>query len=78
MTAIHSTTTDRKAATVASATTPKASTIERFCLDHSISKAFFYKLLKLGQGPRTMKVGSRQLISEEAAREWREDRTQAA
>jgi predicted DNA-binding transcriptional regulator AlpA len=49
----------------------KAVTVERFCLDHSISRAMFYKLQKHGQAPRTMRVGSKQYISEEAAADWR-------
>ncbi len=42
-----------------------------FCREHSISRAFFYKLLLEGCGPRVMKVGRRTLISREAAEEWR-------
>ena len=49
----------------------KASTIDAFCADHSISRASFYRLLKAGQAPRLLKVGTKQLITEEAAAEWR-------
>jgi predicted DNA-binding transcriptional regulator AlpA len=49
----------------------KASGIDQFCSAHNISRAMFYKLLKLGQGPRLMKVGARTLISDEAAADWR-------
>lgn len=51
-----------------------AFTIEQFCAAHGeISRAFFYKLVSSGRGPRLMKVGSRTLVSEEAAAEWRQD-----
>lgn len=47
-------------------------TVEEFCLDHgTISRPFFYKLLKNGKGPRLMKVGRRTLITAEAAADWR-------
>jgi predicted DNA-binding transcriptional regulator AlpA len=49
----------------------KASTVEQFCADHNISRAMFYKLAQRGQAPRTMRVGRRPLISEEAAAAWR-------
>jgi hypothetical protein len=51
----------------------KTYTIEGFCRDHNISRATFYNLAKLGQGPRIMKVGARTLISEEAAAAWRRE-----
>jgi predicted DNA-binding transcriptional regulator AlpA len=56
----------------------KASTIDQFCLDHSISRATFYRLTKAGQAPRMMEVRGRRLISEEAAAAWRAERTEAA
>lgn len=47
-------------------------TVYEFCHEHGgISKVFFYKLLKLGKGPRLMKVGRRTLITAEAAADWR-------
>lgn len=49
----------------------KASSIDEFCTDHRISRAMFYKLLAEGKAPRVMKVGSRTLISIEAAAAWR-------
>jgi predicted DNA-binding transcriptional regulator AlpA len=55
----------------------KASSVEQFCSDHSISRAMFYQLQKVGKAPRTMRVGSKQLISEEAAAEWRQVMTAA-
>ena len=46
--------------------------IEEFCEAHDLSRATFYVLQKQGNAPRLMKVGRRTLISNEAAREWRE------
>jgi hypothetical protein len=48
-----------------------AQTVEEFCRDHRISRGTFYNLLNDGRGPRIMKVGSRTLISNEAAADWR-------
>lgn len=45
--------------------------VEEFCNNFGISRAFFYKLNRQGKGPRLMKVGRRTLISSEAAEEWR-------
>jgi hypothetical protein len=56
----------------------RASTIDQFCADHSISRAMFYRLQKDGKAPRTMRAGSKQLITEEAAAEWRAAMTNAA
>lgn len=50
---------------------PQAYTVLAFCKAHSISRSFFYELLKSGAGPRIRKVGNRTLISREAAFEWR-------
>ena len=51
---------------------PLAYTVDEFCLDHKICRATFYNLLKRKAGPRIMKVGSRTLISHEAAAAWRQ------
>ena len=48
-----------------------ASSVDEFCEEHRISRSFYYDLLKKNQGPKTMKVGARRLISHEAAAEWR-------
>jgi predicted DNA-binding transcriptional regulator AlpA len=45
--------------------------VDEFCSAHAISRAMFYKLRADGRAPRTMAVGSRTLISYEAATEWR-------
>jgi hypothetical protein len=55
----------------------KAFTVDEFCTNHSISRAMFYKLAKAGMGPRVMRVGTKQLVSEEEAAAWRAERTAA-
>lgn len=50
---------------------PQAYTVATFCKVHSISRSFFYELLKTGRGPRVTKIGNRTLISREAAFDWR-------
>jgi hypothetical protein len=53
-----------------------AFTVNEFCARHRISVQLFYKNRK--QMPRTFNVGTRVLISKEAAAAWRRDREQAA
>jgi hypothetical protein len=53
-----------------------AFSIEEFCRRHRISVQLFYKFRE--QMPRTFNVGSRVLISREAAAAWRREREQAA
>ena len=48
-------------------------TIASFCCAHEISRPFLYSLWQRGIGPRTMRIGSRVLISDEAAADWRKD-----
>ena len=48
----------------------RAFTLNGFCEAHGISRAMFYKLLKAGQAPRVAKVGSKVLITSDAAAEW--------
>ena len=45
--------------------------VDEFCSAHAISRAMFYKLRNEGKAPRTMSVGTRTLISFEAAADWR-------
>ena len=49
-----------------------AYSVADFCKAHSISRALFYKALKDGWGPETMKCAGRRLVSIEAAARWRE------
>jgi predicted DNA-binding transcriptional regulator AlpA len=50
-----------------------AFSVDEFCKRNRISRATFYNLQKVGQAPRVMKVGSRTLISVEAAEQWRRE-----
>ena len=52
-----------------------AFTVNEFCACHRISVQLFYKNRK--QMPRTFNVGTRVLISKEAAAAWRREREQA-
>jgi predicted DNA-binding transcriptional regulator AlpA len=51
--------------------TQQAFSVAQFCAAHGFTKPTFYALLKQSRGPRIMKVGSRTLISVEAAADWR-------
>lgn len=62
------------AAAIAAPTAAGALTIKEFCDLHRISVAFFYVLRARGEGPVEMHVGSRVLISREAAADWRRAR----
>jgi hypothetical protein len=53
---------------------PLAFTVDQFCFQHNISRPYFYKMQKVGIGPRIMKIGTRTLVSVEAARDWRRER----
>jgi hypothetical protein len=55
-----------------------AMSIHSFCVLHGISEDQFYKMQREKWGPTVMHVGSRTLISREAAAEWRRAREQAA
>jgi hypothetical protein len=55
-----------------------AFTIAEFCRAHRISQSMYFKMRNQGLGPREMAVGSRRLISQEAAAEWRKAREAAA
>jgi predicted DNA-binding transcriptional regulator AlpA len=50
--------------------------IPTFCHRHHISRSALYKAIKAGAGPRVMRLGSRVLISKEAAADWRREREQ--
>ncbi|HXH53538.1 MAG TPA: hypothetical protein VNH53_08950 [Sphingomicrobium sp.] len=57
---------------------PTTYSIEQFCTAHGISRGTYFNLKKIGLGPREMHVGSRVIISREAAADWRREREQAA
>jgi predicted DNA-binding transcriptional regulator AlpA len=46
-----------------------AFTIHEFCWMHRISRRTFYDLIDRGNGPKLMQIGSKKLISAEAATE---------
>jgi hypothetical protein len=55
-----------------------AMSIREFCRLHGISEDEFYKMQREKWGPVVMHVGSRTLISHEAAVDWRRAREAAA
>jgi hypothetical protein len=56
----------------------EAFSIDEFCARHGpISRSYYYKLKELGLGPREIKIGTRVLISAEAAAAWRREREAA-
>ena len=57
---------------------PLAMSIKEFSAEHRISEDMFFKMRRAGWGPAVMRVGSRTLISHEAAAEWRRSREEAA
>ena len=52
--------------------------VQTFCAAHLISEAMYFKMKAAGWGPAEMKVGSRVLISFEAAAAWRREREHKA
>ncbi|SHI11922.1 hypothetical protein [Bradyrhizobium erythrophlei] len=48
-----------------------AYSIAQFCARHGLSIQSFYKFKALGLMPKTFRVGTRVLISREAAKRWR-------
>jgi hypothetical protein len=55
-----------------------AYSIDEFCAAHRISRRKFYDLQEQGLGPRLMRIGSKVLISIEAATRWRAEREAAS
>ena len=51
-----------------------AYSLAEFCRPHGISLQLYYKLAQQGLAPKTFYVGSRVLISKEAAARWRRAR----
>ena len=49
----------------------EAFSIREFSKMHGLSVSFLYQLLSEGRGPATIKIGSRRLITREAAEVWR-------
>jgi len=57
---------------------PAAYTVTEFCIAHRLSRSKLYQLWAAGIGPRWMYVGTKRLISHEAAADWRREREAAA
>jgi hypothetical protein len=68
--------TSRKPTHLNAARDADAYSVDEFCARHRISPQLFYKLRK--QMPVTFNIGTRVLISKEAAATWRREREQAA
>jgi hypothetical protein len=66
---IHSPQSDPSAS--ADSAGPVVYTIIEFCSAHKISRSKLYELWRSGIGPRAIKIGSKNLITAEAASEWR-------
>jgi hypothetical protein len=60
------------------ATERAAYTIAEFCDTHRISRAHYYNLKRLGQGPDEARAGDRVIITVESAARWRRQREKAA
>ena len=70
--------TGRKPTQVNAADHADAYSVDEFCARHRISPQLFYKLKPQGLMPVTFNVGTRVLISREAAAAWRRERENAA
>ena len=53
-----------------------AYSISEVCALHGNSRSAFYKARDAGQAPKLMRLGTRVLVSREAAAEWRRAREQ--
>ena len=66
--------TGRKPTHLNAANDADAYSVDEFCARHRISPQLFYKLKPLGLMPVTFRLGTRVLISREAAAAWRRAR----
>src|SRR3954467_10516446 len=55
-----------------------ALSIPEFCAAHGFSEGMYYKMRKQGLTPGEMKIGTRTLITLEAAAKWRAEREAAS
>lgn len=58
-----------------------AMTVDQLCKRVQMSRSFFYDLLKQGRGPKVTRIGTKVLITNEAASKWLagfEDKSNAA
>jgi hypothetical protein len=61
--------------TTAAPPAPEAFTIADFCIAHTISPSFYFKLRSQGLGPDETRLGTRVIITKESAAAWRAART---
>ena len=54
---------------------PLAFSIAEFCKAHRISVSIYFELKKQGRAPREIELGTRRIISAEAAAAWRAEHT---
>ena len=64
--------TDNKAEKAETPVELKAYTIPQFCEAHNISLDSYYRMQRVGDGPKIKKVGHATRITVEAAKAWRE------
>lgn len=55
-----------------------AYTVSEFCDAHRVSRSKLYQLWAAGVGPRFIQIGTKKIITIEAARDWRRSGEQAA
>jgi hypothetical protein len=55
-----------------------ALSVDQFCAAFNLGRDSFYTMLKAGKAPQCLKVGSRRLITVEAAQAWARERTETA
>ena len=54
-----------------------AYSIRSFCEAHALSRAMYFKMKAMDEGPAEMEVGRRRMVSIEAAAAWRRRRQEA-
>ena len=70
--------TGRKSTHLNAANDADAYSVDEFCARHRISPQLYYKLRRQGLMPVTFRLGTRVLISREAAAAWRRARENEA
>jgi hypothetical protein len=55
-----------------------AYSVGEFCMAHRISRSKLYQMWAAGSGPRVMRIGSKVLVTVEAAADWRAAREAAS
>jgi hypothetical protein len=54
----------------------KLKELPEFWADNGLSKTQHHYLDKIGRGPRTIRIGTKRLVSPEAEAEWRREMTE--